>query len=60
MEEQCFPSDPIQAIKLGFANADKEILSKNDKSGSSAVIVLIVKNVCYIAHVGDSRTILGV
>ena len=31
----------------------------NDKSGSCAVVALIVENICYIANVGDSRCLIS-
>jgi len=60
-----FPSDIPNAIKLGFKNIDEDYL-KNfafidgkliDNSGSCGLILLIVKNIIYIANVGDSRCI---
>lgn len=34
-------------------------LPKHDKSGSCAIIVLIVESECYVANVGDSRAIMS-
>ena len=62
-----FPKNIEQAIKNGFAKAEKEFLSNYalskdestiiDKSGSCALVMLILKNMLYIANVGDSRGI---
>ena len=65
-----FPEDIPKAIKLGILNAEHDFLnnyalSENkeeiiDKSGSCAIILLIVDNNAYIANVGDSRGLLSI
>ena len=64
-----FPEDIPGAIKLGISNAEQDFLnnyalSENkeeiiDKSGSCAIIILIVDTNIYIANVGDSRCLIS-
>jgi len=63
MKQPSFPFEPTKALIQGFENAEKEILGlqlKNkNRSGSCAIVTLIVGDMCYIANVGDSRAILA-
>ena len=61
-----FPNFPLKAIEQGFKacenNYIKSIHNKTrnqyyDYSGSCAIIVLIIDDMCYIANLGDSRAI---
>ena len=63
-----FPDNVPEAIKLGFQKAEKDFINNyalNDKkeiidrSGSCAVIILIIDNKAYVANVGDSRCLLS-
>ena len=64
-----FPENIPEAIKLGISKAEQDFLnnyalSENkqeiiDKSGSCAIIILIVDTNIYIANVGDSRCLLS-
>ena len=63
-----FPEDVPEAIKLGFQKAEKDFINNYalsdkkeiiDKSGSCAIIILIVDKKVYIANVGDSRCLLS-
>ena len=63
-----FPDNVPEAIKLAFNKAEKNFIENyaldkkkelKDKSGSCAVILLIVDNKIYVANVGDSRCLLS-
>ena len=68
-ENRNFPMEIEKAIKEGFEYAEKDFLNnftlnknKNiiiDKSGSCAVIMILIDTKIYIANVGDSRAIMS-
>jgi len=64
--QETFPSDPAQALTTGCLEAERKFLEFSDRakpvherSGSCAIIVLIVEQECYVANVGDSRAIMS-
>ncbi len=66
IKEPSFPANPKEAIRNGFKAAEKKFLELCvrdneiiDKSGSCAIVILIVEDICYAANVGDSRAILS-
>ena len=68
--DEHYPENVSEAIKNGFLKAENEFLNKFaldpnnnmniiDRSGSCAIVVIIVDTKIYIANVGDSRGILS-
>ncbi|CAG9318444.1 unnamed protein product [Blepharisma stoltei] len=58
-----FPKNPTEALINGFKTAEREFLhlaqQNNDKSGSCATVCLVVNTKCFVANVGDSRSVLS-
>ena len=69
IKDKFFPNEPIKAIKNGFAEAEKLFLeyAENqgievgdiDRSGSCAIVALIIDDMCYIGNTGDSRACMS-
>ena len=69
-ENQYFPFNVPEAIKRGFHFAENDFIrnhAKNnnnntilDKSGSCALIILLVDTKMYVANVGDSRAVMSI
>jgi protein phosphatase 2C family protein 2/3 len=63
-----FPANPIQAIKEAFIIAENEFYKKAydpqrnallDRSGSCALIILIINDLLYAINLGDCRALLS-
>ena len=70
LNDENYPENVSEAIKSGFLKAENEFLNnyaldKNnnmnivDRSGSCAIVIIIVDTKIYIANVGDSRGVLS-
>lgn len=63
-----FPWNPKEALRTGFQEAERTFLGTvaarsldavSEKSGSCALVMLVVDDWCYVANVGDSRAIMS-
>jgi hypothetical protein len=68
IKDEDFPVKPEEALRRGFDIAEKEFintiaLSKfgdlMDNSGSCAVVCLLIDDMCYVANLGDSRSVVS-
>ncbi|CAG9316685.1 unnamed protein product [Blepharisma stoltei] len=63
INDPLFPDCPKQAILRGFEQAETDFLKlakqTGEKSGSCALISLVIGDTCYVANVGDSRAIMS-
>ena len=68
IREPDFPWNPYEALRKGFEAAEKSFLDlalqsyakgHAERSGSCAIVSLIVGDTCFIANVGDSRAVLS-
>ena len=61
-----FPNNPMKSIEQGFKTCENNFMKLihdktqnqyNDFSGSCAIIILIIDDICYTINLGDSRAI---
>jgi protein phosphatase 2C family protein 2/3 len=68
VKDPLFPLDPKKAILNGFEQAEKEFCEKKaqyngrlmDRSGSCAIVLIIIDDMGYVANVGDSRAVISI
>ena len=44
---------------MEFAHGQVEEVGEIDRSGSCAIVVLIIDDMCYVANTGDSRAVMS-
>jgi len=62
-----FPHNPKLSIRQAFRRCEFEIKKllrkkekgKYDKSGSCAIIALVIDKICYVVNLGNSRALLS-
>ena len=68
LNSKLFPAYPIQATREAFINAENAFMNQAidksrktliDKSGSCALIALIINDTLYAINLGDSRALLS-
>jgi protein phosphatase 2C family protein 2/3 len=67
LRDKHFPASPKDALREGILKAENEFLKKCldakgelvEKSGSCALVLLVVNETCYVANLGDSRAVLS-
>ena len=68
LNSKFFPAYPIQAIKEAFINAEiafmEQAIDRNrnalvDKSGSCALVMLIINDILYAINLGDCRALMS-
>ena len=62
--QSTFPLNPEKALVNGFKEAEETFMRQNimqirDKSGSCAIVMLIIDDQAWIANTGDSRAVMS-